>query len=627
MYKQTQKQRGFALLLMLTSVMLMGGIVFSGYSQGIVKALEKKKIEKNRVILEEAKQALLLHAYNYPAIALRGPGRLPCPDVTNDGSPSGSLYCSDSGALVGRLPWNATGLNYYQSKDADGEDLWYGVSRDFAFTGPTTVNYDSEGEITIHSQSGSNLFNGATGNGVAAVIIAPGKIISRDENDDGVFDYAQKRVSGTDQLDPKNYLDRFFGFDNSEFNNDGSSGFIIGPARDSTQNIEVTNDQMIFITAQELHEVAAKSVVQSYKLAINEYQSNIWGPTVANYRYPWLDGYADAGATTSYDGNTGISVGRVPSIFANYFDVNIQNSATIISPVHMNVTFDIGSVITETINEPNGTSTIFFSTIGDLIGSSTYSPAPIIKYYWDGHLSTPDINSPADGVWEECTGPLPGEDACNRTSTGVFKTGADAAPNDSDVLLQVKLVTVAFNSIASPIVFPMIERSVKSLSYIAPTGTEHAFVHQDYNNDSNFYTIEYDYDSDFSSSFSVVLDDVAATNINISVGVRYYPDLPLWALDVGNNDWHSSVLMAYSDQLAPGADGICNAGVDCLTVSDYSGNNDKQAIMIVAGEHDDTLATQDLLTGLFEAENTNPGLLYLSKSGNDLLTVLAEQLP
>ncbi len=625
-------QSGFALLIFVVTLMLIAGIALSGKSTEILKTVKKKKIEENRIILEQAKHALLMYAFNYPSIPPiipRGPGRLPCPDTDNNGSPNPVFNCINGNALVGRFPWNAPGMNFYNIKDADGEDLWYAVSRGFANTGPASVNYDSVGEITIRSQSGDILYDGSTDNGVAAVIIAPGRVINRDNNNDGVFDFAQQRVTPAEQIDPTNYLDKYFGNDNSQFNNNGLDGFTLGPVFDPVQNMIVMNDQVIVITTDEIKDMAAKSVIQTYKQAINTYQQNIWLNVRANYRYPWLDDYNPAEALGRYDSLVGANFGRVPSIFANYFNPNTQPSQTFLTPLDMNVSFDIafGARVTVNVNDPllDVLVNSNFNMAGDFVSPSVVkveiNPK---KYYWDGDLVAPDVNSPLDGVWEECTGVLANEAACNRKADGTFKTGADAAPNVSDVPLQVTKVKVKFNKNNNQIIIPFNDKLVGT-RYVAPTVIDDAYIYQNFDNTSGFYEIKLEYDKVFIGNFSKDSES-AANNISFELGIKYYPELPIWALSAVD-DWHDTLMFAYSNEMAPGQDGVCNEGVDCLVVSDYSGNDNKLGIMIIAQQHPPAagFAFQSLLLGLFDPENNGANNLYLSKTGNDLISIVDEQ--
>jgi len=61
-------------------LMGIGGVLFVGYSQGILKQVELNRTEHNTRVLEEAKQALLQYAYNYPQFNSGDPGG--CPVLT-----------------------------------------------------------------------------------------------------------------------------------------------------------------------------------------------------------------------------------------------------------------------------------------------------------------------------------------------------------------------------------------------------------------------------------------------------------------------------------------------------------------------------------------------------------------
>ena len=101
-------QSGYMLVLFLLVLMTIGGVVIAGYTQEARQDSEQSRYEHNQRLLEEAKQALLMYAYNYPIDNPgRGPGRLPCPDtdVVIDAIPNPVPDCIDGGvAVVGRLP-------------------------------------------------------------------------------------------------------------------------------------------------------------------------------------------------------------------------------------------------------------------------------------------------------------------------------------------------------------------------------------------------------------------------------------------------------------------------------------------------------------------------------------------
>jgi hypothetical protein len=229
----------------------ISGITLSGFLNEELKTTIDKRFDHNQRVLEEAKQALLMYTYKYPELNIgscdgevpdgenteagclaaatpgtwllytnltlsKGPGRLPCPDHDNDGKvdpDEGGAACG----LVGRFPWDENGLGFYDARDADGQRLWYAVSEEFRNISP--VDPVVGGDVIVNSESGSNKFNitivGQGGgiqyrgdvNGIAAVIIAPGPPINRDNDGDGVYDTAQNRAA--DENDPENYLDTF----------------------------------------------------------------------------------------------------------------------------------------------------------------------------------------------------------------------------------------------------------------------------------------------------------------------------------------------------------------------------------------------------------------------------------
>ena len=359
--RRHSRQAGYALILMLVALMGIGGVIITGFTQGVKQEAEHERYLHNQRILKEAKLALLQYAYNYPTNnSGRGPGRLPCPDTDNSGSPNSSFNCISGLAMVGRFPSDEPDLDFYDAKDASGARLWYAVSKNFANTiSPVNldvINSATQGSITLVDQSGGIIYDGAVA-GIAAVIIAPGAILKRDENADGTYEYTQLRNTDPQKRDPRNYLDTFDGFDNSVFTNGGNGdadGFILGPVFDSAQSMIVVNDQLIIVTAEEVIAMAEMAVLEAFRDAIKAYLANVgciggigtneasclanggvgWNPV-----YPWLYNYRDVlntvqlsdfyparspfeldpdlnpGTDDGYLGN----YGRIPSTFAEYF--------------------------------------------------------------------------------------------------------------------------------------------------------------------------------------------------------------------------------------------------------------------------------------------------------------------
>ena len=72
------RQKAYALLLMLVVLMGLGGVVATEFTQDARTKSEQQRFLHNQRVLKQAKDALLLYAYNYTFNnAGRGPGRMP----------------------------------------------------------------------------------------------------------------------------------------------------------------------------------------------------------------------------------------------------------------------------------------------------------------------------------------------------------------------------------------------------------------------------------------------------------------------------------------------------------------------------------------------------------------------
>jgi len=582
----TTRQTGYALILMVLAMMGVGGVVIAGFTQQAKQELEVQRYQHNKRVLEQAKQALLMFAYNYPQTNTNGigPGRLPCPDVDNDGSVDGAGTC----AQVGRFPWSDDRLGTQELLDASGMTLWYAVSDAFDnIAGGGVINYDTTGSITLVDQSGGIIYDGAVA-GIAAVIIAPGTTLKRDEDADGSYEYSQLRNTDPQKIDPRNYLDTFDGFDNSVFTNGQSDtnddGFIMGPVFDSAQSMNVVNDQLIIVTADEVIAMAEKAVLAAYRDAINNYIDNIGVEA-----YPWLDDYATVDLTL-FDGDVGTRIGRVPSIFSNYFADTPENPAlsqTIASDIEM---LDVATPLTVNgfdipMLDPgviSANADIQFGNNGDLVITPSVNGVSISLYYWD------EI-AVADG-WQQCLPVVTGtEQDCNQALAAPGVPDSSIVPNQVET--RVVRVTYANTLVAAaPFTRPFVD-STGLAQYQVPTALAHARVSQEYAEaDPDAIGVDYDYDDSY---LALPLTPVQSGSVNYSLGVTYYPELPDWAR---TNLWHDSVMMAYAEQFGPGGTATCTpedgniltaATDDCLVMTNLGGaNNNITALLVLAGEHD-----------------------------------------
>ena len=595
-------QGGYVLVLSLLALMAMGGVVIAGYTQAVKRDVDTSRYNHNKRVLEQAKQALLMFAYNYPASNTRGPGRLPCPDHDNDGDIDFPLDCD----TVGRFPWKDPRLNIQETLDADGQRLWYAVSSTFDNKPNDIVDPNSVGTITLVDQSGVEIYDGAVA-GIAAVIIAPGSIVKRDNDDNGTYEFTQLRGIALQRNDPRNYLDTFNGFDNSVFTNlenDPDDGFILGPIYDDNVNDYVVNDQLIIVTTAEVMAMAEQSVLDTYQRAINTYLDNTGGI------YPWLDSFA-TNDLDLFDADLNTFKGRLPAIFSSYFSGQEVDPYASETRIRMELQGDI------VIYTPAAALTeVSFDVNGDLV-TTLDSFNSVTRYFWDGHPTEADT-LPMDGVWEMCPLVTGTEEDCNQDDFGVYIGGSD-----SEVWLQVYKATMTLNSGADPLEFPYTELvSAGPYVYIPATASEQAYVFGNYRDSVlTDISINWEYDLNFRAGFNV---QTFGGLVEVAIGVVYYPELPAWALSDG---WHHSVQMAIAEDYKPNGNNADCTVNGCLVVNNLGGvNNDKISLLAIAGEVDVVDEGGDGffddLTAQFEAENDTSNTTYDRRAGNDSLLVI-----
>jgi hypothetical protein len=632
--KQSKLQSGFALLIFLVIMMGLGGIALIGVTQEIKKEVDQKRSDHNKEVLNRAKQALLMYAYRYPDFNVQGPGRLPCPDNTNNGkigsSPPGS-QCK----AVGWLPWDDDNLNFFEAKDSSGEHLWYAVSDEFLniHAVDDVVNSASKGTISIFDQTGNLIYDG-TANGVAAVIIAPGNPLA-----------GQDRNAAP--LDPANYLDSFNGFNNSIYLNASSAdsdGFILGPVTDNATNTIVINDEFVIITGDEIVAMAEKKTLDSYKDAIADYQSTAKANTAF---YPWLNDYVQIAASTDIDTydvdpSTSLNAGRIPSIFSEYFID--QNSEQVYSNIVVSTTFAIVetgylSVFNNAYSPGplSGRANISFTDVNTgqfngVNGTTSSGFTGITRYFWDD-FATPDS-------WELCPFNNNGGDEkdCNQSSPGVFVVGPNSVTN------RVRKVTLRAD-FDIDLILQFDYTSLPPSPYLSPTSIDHAkiiatfpaaavtlvggLVYYDYQQD-DLYDNSFDPTDLTSSSTGTIVP--AAIFSAFDIRLDYFPELPVWA-GRNKNNWNSSIMLAYDDDFKPDGSGTCTPGTDCLDaiLRKASPNNNIVALLIHASE---VPVDSDGLETIFEGENNVPheqmsppiNTIFNAKpnSGDDFILILKD---
>jgi hypothetical protein len=617
-------QSGYALIMLVVGLMAFGGILIAGFTQEVKKEVDHKRFLHNDRILKEAKQALLQYAYNHPVTSPtnRGPGRLPCPDIDNDGDAEVSFFCINATVpMVGRFPWDQEELNFYDARDASGERLWYAVSNNFAQTGPPVINSSTQGSISIYDQAGNLQYDG-TLNGVAAVIIAPGAAIARN----GVM---QNRVTANENI-PIHYLDLFGALDNADFVNADANGFVLGPVDSLTSSSIIVNDQIIVITADEVIAMAEKATLQAYRNAINEYLIDTGGV------YPWLYNYnvatkpdlidtypALADFTTATTGERDVfldNIGRVPSMFDPYFTAEV-NSRSIESQLSLNLFFTYTGPLAYVEDFPGSSAGTYNLNIAPGLNFpiQTVEPLTALRFEDAGtpnnirltgtlavaesvgasvYFSMPFANDPDSDPWTICPGDGDVIEDCH--VDGLFNPDPGGVGAHDVRVLKVDAILV-FPAGANAVQLTFNVSGLTGLptnpAVVAATNSAHAtitasFPSSDLGTATPILFFRFEYDDMYINGGLPSFDIVKSGNFNIAgftltaldIGLRYYPVLPDW---VASNGWHDSVMMAYADDYIPGATAPCTVGTDCLQITNFPGaDNNKVSLLVIAGEHD-----------------------------------------
>jgi hypothetical protein len=303
--KAHHSQRGIAFMVLVFMIALASTIfLLKAYDPAGLRIQQAKKTEQS---LAAAKQALLAYAaeqitpekrkppflscdaedknndgiidsydapYKYPKNCNCGsncprPGDMPCPDMDNDGVAENS--CSTN--QIGRFPWKTLGAD--DLRDGAGERLWYAVSSQYK-NNPRLLplNSDSVGTISLRDSQGNWLYDASGTTGLAAVVIAPGEVLTRS---DGLV---QSRTTAN-QNSAKHYLDIAYSEDNASFTEGSTDGFISGLVNISGQ--KVVNDVVLPITRDEVIAVMEPRVLAEAMQAMSYfYATNGYYPDPAN---------------------------------------------------------------------------------------------------------------------------------------------------------------------------------------------------------------------------------------------------------------------------------------------------------------------------------------------------------
>ena len=259
-------QRGQILLMTL----LILGIGFGAAIYALIRpaslALDAERTTS--AALAQARDALIGHA----ARDATRPGRLPCPDIDNNGSAQlyAGTYCPSE---LGRLPWRTLGLP--DPRDGSGERLWYAVSRAYSRNpaGAPPLNTDTPGPLTVTGT--------APAADVVAVVFAPGTIVGNQLRNAAGLNLAQNYLEGGNDVA-------------------GATSFATAAASASF------NDRLLPVTRDALLAAVEMRVAREARLVLRAFFN-------ANGYFPFANAYGDG----TYRCTAGALSGRIPQFFTN----------------------------------------------------------------------------------------------------------------------------------------------------------------------------------------------------------------------------------------------------------------------------------------------------------------------
>lgn len=268
----TRRNQSGAAVLVLLVVIIMGSafLLVSKLNKGVNMRTNQSQ---DIAALATARDALI----GASVLSTVQPGRLPCPDLTNDGVSAAA--CPTAATQIGHLPWQTLGLG--DLRDSSGERLWYAVADSHRPGGSAQINSDTAASLTV---------DGAPAPGIVAVVFAPGEILN-----------------GQNRANPNNVAS-YLEDDNIDFDTNLVTQAPPPPAG-APPNF---NDRLIVISRNELMKHVERHVVAEVRTALNNYFA-----TPGNDFFPYaaeLDDPAYNCADTLTRGRLPLASGTPPSL-------------------------------------------------------------------------------------------------------------------------------------------------------------------------------------------------------------------------------------------------------------------------------------------------------------------------
>ncbi len=262
-------QRGAALTALMLMLVLGSGLAGMGWLEA--KARSAHVAARTEAALAAARDALIGYAASYPDqhSGRHGPGYLPCPDTSGNGSPN--TPCRRKS--LGRLPWRRLGL--HDPRDGTGERLWYALADRFRANGHKhrPLNGETVAELTIDGRDG-----------FAAVVLAPGRPLASQDRTRGRFDPAQYLEGGNETPADGAYV-----------------SFAAAPPGGGRPN-----DRVAAIARDELMAAAGRRVLAETRALLEAYRGAPWNTGALPWPAPW------GGAADGAPAVPGAFSGRLP---------------------------------------------------------------------------------------------------------------------------------------------------------------------------------------------------------------------------------------------------------------------------------------------------------------------------
>ena len=281
-------QRGAALLALVLALALGSGLVTVEWLEAAARSSHAAR--RTEAALAAARDALIGYAVSYPDqhSGRHGPGYLPCPDTSGNGSPNTPCRAT----ALGRLPWRRLGL--HDPRDGAGERLWYALDRRFRANGykHRPLNGDTAADLVVDGRGG-----------IAAVIIAPGPALAFQDRSRDRFDPAQYLEGGNESPGDRTYASR------------GASPFLPN---------DRFNDRVDSIPRDELMAAAGRRALAAAREALEGYRAAPWNTGVLPWLAPWT-GPAEGGLPVP-----GAIAGRLPlSRSGSRFETSFRVTAAV----------------------------------------------------------------------------------------------------------------------------------------------------------------------------------------------------------------------------------------------------------------------------------------------------------